>query len=140
MLRLTFFHYSRPSGVFPPSILYFHDQRVYDQDAVDLFCNISAHPAPTVQWYKGNSTLEGKIEELDRWVSCDRLVQAFYRVKGDVGKLRICDPRNVPHTGFYTCVAVNRRGESNATAFLDVLGKIAFQLFFQFVCPYILAI
>jgi len=131
LLRLvTFpnFHFTVISGVFPPSILYFHDQRVYDQDAVDLFCNISAHPVPSVRWYKDNSSLEGNIEELHRWRSCEGLVRAFYRVKIDVGRLRICKPENALNTGFYTCVAVNRRGESNATAFLDVQGKIA--LFF----------
>jgi len=67
-------------------------------------------------------------------VTCDHLVTAFYRVKSDAGRLRICDPQNVPHTGFYTCVATNRRGERNATAFLNVQGKTAFELFFQFVC------
>ena len=101
---------------------------MYDKGAVDLFCNISAHPAPTVRWYKDNSSLEGKIEELDRWMPCEGLVQAFYRVKSDVGRLLICKPENDRYTGFYTCVAANRRGESNATAFLDVLGEIA--LFF----------
>ena len=88
-----------------------------------------------MEWYKGDSSLKGKIEELDRWVSCGRLVGAFYRVKSDVGRLRICNPQNVPHTGHYTCVANNRRGESNVTAFLNVLGKIAFKLFLYFVCP-----
>lgn len=107
--------------VFPPRILYFHNQTVYNQEAVDLLCNISAHPAPALQWYKGNSSLEGKIEELEKWVSCDRLVRAFYRAQSDVGKLRICKPQNALHTGYYTCIAANRRGESNATAFLNVL-------------------
>ena len=111
--------------------MYFHNQTVYDQEAVDLFCNTSAHPAPTLQWYKGSSSLEGKIEELNEWVSCNRLVRAFYRVQSDVGRLRICNPQNALHTGYYTCVAANNRGESNATAFLDVLGKIAFKLFFH---------
>ena len=133
---IAFFHFSLLSGVFPPSILYFDDQSVYDQDAVDLFCNISAHPAPTVQWYKDNSSLEGKIEELDRWGPCNSLFEGFTRVKSDAGRLRICNPQNADHTGSYTCVAANRRGESNATAFLDVLGKTAFKLYFQFVYPY----
>jgi len=132
---ITFFHYSLLSGVFPPSIRYFHNQTVYDQDTVDLFCNFSGHPTPTVQWYNGNSSLEGKINELDRWVPCDYLVQSFYRVKSDAGILRICGPQNALHTGFYTCVAANGRGERNATAFLDVLGKTSVTLFFQFVCP-----
>ena len=55
-------------------------------------------------------------------------MQAFYRVKRDVGRLRICYPENDRHTGFYTCLATNSRGKSNATAFLDVLGKIALNL------------
>lgn len=132
VINIVIFH---SSGVFPPRILYFHNKKIYDQEAVDLFCNISAHPSPTVEWYKGDSSLEGEIEELDRWVSCGRLLGAFYRVKSDVRRLRICNPQNAPHTGYYTCIAANRRGKSNATAFLDVLGKIAFKLLFYSVCP-----
>ena len=72
---------------------------------------------------KGDFSLEGTIEELDRFVSCDSLVQNVYRVKSEVGWLVICKPENDLHTGFYTCVAANRRGKTNATAFLDVLRK-----------------
>lgn len=126
MVRLTFFHFFLLPEVFPPNILEFHKRTVYNEKAVDLYCNISAHPVPTVRWYKDGYSLESKIEELDRWKSCNGLVQHFYRVKSDIGRLVICKPEHVCHTGFYTCIVTNRRGQSNATAFLDVLGKITF--------------
>ncbi|XP_078371749.1 fibroblast growth factor receptor 4-like [Oculina patagonica] len=107
--------------VFPPSILAFHNQTVYRKTVANLHCEISANPVPSVQWYKDNHSLEGEIGELHRLVSCDSLVQGFYRVKSEVGRLVICKPENALHTGFYTCIAANRRGETNATAFLDVL-------------------
>ena len=131
--------------VFPPSILQFKNQSVYRRTIVTLYCNISANPAPSVKWYKGSQSLEGKIEELNRFLSCGSLVQDFYRVKGEAGELVICKPENALHTGFYTCIAANRRGKSNATAFLDVLGKFVFMynykqqvvvhLFIQFARP-----
>ena len=97
---------------------------MYHQTTVELYCNISAHPVPTVQWYKDNDSIESKVVVLRRWLSCDRaLLRGFYRVRGDVGRLIICKPLHADHTGFYTCSAANRKGKSNATAFLDVLGK-----------------
>lgn len=113
--------------MFPPSILAFLNQTVYGKTVANLYCEISANPVPTVQWYKDNHSLEGEVKELDRLVSCDSLVQDFYRVKSEVGRLVICKPENALHTGFYTCIAANRRGKANATAFLDVLGKICFK-------------
>ena len=115
--------------VFPPSILQFKNQSAYRRAIVILYCNISANPAPSVKWYKGSQSLAGEIEELNRFVSCASLVQDFYRVKGEAGRLVICKPESAHHTGFYTCIAANRRGKSNATAFLDVLGKLLFLFF-----------
>ncbi|KAJ7377511.1 hypothetical protein OS493_028494 [Desmophyllum pertusum] len=108
--------------VFSPNILNFDKQTVYHQTTVELYCNISAHPVPTVQWYKDNDSIESKVVVLRRWLSCDKaLLRGFYRVRGDVGRLIICKPLHADHTGFYTCSAANRKGKSNATAFLDVL-------------------
>ena len=128
------------SEVFPPVILNFENQTVYNQAAVELYCNISAHPTQSVQWFKDSYSLEDKIKDLDRPLPCHTsLKQGYYRVKNVVGKLIICSPVDASHTGFYTCSAANRKGKSNATAFLDVLGKKIFcinKVLFYFILFY----
>lgn len=114
------------SEVFPPSILNFENQTAYHQISTELFCNVSAHPMPSqVQWFRGSQPLRNQIEVMDRLLpsACKTRSPGFYRVNGVVGKLIICKPADTLHTGFYTCKAANRKGESNATAFLNVLGK-----------------
>lgn len=114
------------SEVFPPSILNFENQTAYHQISIELFCNVSAHPMPSqVQWFRGSQPLRNQIEVMDRLLpsACKTRSPGFYRVNGVVGKLIICKPADTLHTGFYTCKAANRKGESNATAFLNVLGK-----------------
>ncbi|RMX55640.1 hypothetical protein pdam_00001669 [Pocillopora damicornis] len=110
--------------VFPPSILNFENQTAYHQISSELFCNVSAHPMPSqVQWFRGSQPLRNQIEVMDRLLpsACKTRSPGFYRVNGVVGKLIICKPADTLHTGFYTCKAANRKGESNATAFLNVL-------------------
>ncbi|PFX14424.1 Fibroblast growth factor receptor 1 [Stylophora pistillata] len=110
--------------VFPPTILNFKNQTAYNQISTELFCNISAHPMPSqVHWFKAGLPLEDQIEYLNRLLSsgCETHSPGFYRINGVVGKLIICKPADLLHTGFYTCNVANRKGEINATAFLNVL-------------------
>ena len=89
-----------------------------------LYCNITAHPTPTVKWLKDDKSLEEYIKDEDKEDSCKAFSQTvMYRVKGHVGLLVICHPSHVHQTGFYTCQVGNQEGNSSATAFLDVLGK-----------------
>lgn len=115
--------------VFPPTILGFKNQTVYRQTTVNLNCEITAHPTPKVEWLKNHLSLEDEIKVLPTLESCSKLVQGFYRVNDNkhVGLLVICYPSHARQTGFYTCQAENRKGKSNATAFLNVLGKINFK-------------
>ena len=104
----------------------FVNQTVYQPTTVNLYCNITAHPTPKVVWLKDKSPLEVRAQiTMEKSDTCkDRsLVSGFYQVKNDVGRLVICDPSHAIQTGLYTCQASNRKGTSNATAFLNVLGK-----------------
>ena len=56
-----------------------------------------------------------------------KLLPGFYQVKNDAEELVICSPSHDDQTGFYTCEASNREGTSNATAYLNVLGKERFE-------------
>ena len=93
---------------------------------MNLYCNITAHPTPKVVWLKAKSSVEVRAEiTMKKSGSCKDtgLVSGFYQVKNDVGRLVICHPSHALQTGLYTCQAINREGKSNATAFLNVLGK-----------------
>ncbi|XP_073254161.1 fibroblast growth factor receptor 1-like [Porites lutea] len=109
--------------VFPPTILSFSNQTVYKNTTVKLRCNISAYPAPTVQWFKDGTSPEMTPVTMEESDSCEsrKLRPGFYQVHNYVGQLLICSPSHADQTGFYTCQATNREGTSNATAFLDVL-------------------
>ena len=78
-------------------------------------------------WFKDNKSLEGRLtgNVLPSLESCDRsdLRHGLYQVRNDIGRLVICYPWHSDQTGFYTCQAENSEGRSNATAFLNVLGK-----------------
>lgn len=91
-----------------------------------LRCNIFAYPAPTVEWFKDGASPEVAQVTMEESDSCEskKLRQGFYQVTNYVGQLLICSPSHADQTGFYTCKATNRLGTSNATAFLDVLGKV----------------
>ena len=94
-----------------------------------LKCNITGYPIPKVNWLKDNEPLSDKIKEKNKLKSCQEFVQGFmYRITGPshVGWLVLCHPSHAQQTGFYTCQAENRAGKSNATAFLNVLGKSNF--------------
>ena len=94
-----------------------------------LRCIISANPAPTVEWFKDGTSLEVIPVTMGESDSCEsrKLRPGFYQVDNYVGHLLICSSPHDDHTGFYTCKATNRQGTSNATAFLDVLGKGYFE-------------
>ena len=98
---------------------------MYKNTTVKLRCNISANPAPTVEWFKDGTSLEVTQVTIGESDSCEsrKLRPGFYQVDNYVGQLLICSPSHADQTGFYTCQATNREGTSNATAFLDVLGK-----------------
>ena len=98
---------------------------MYKNTTVKLRCNISANPAPTVEWFKDGRSLEVTPVTMGESDSCEsrKLLPGFYQVDNYVGQLLICSPSHADQTGFYTCQATNRQGTSNATAFLDVLGK-----------------
>jgi len=121
--RFNASNFIKISKVFPPTILGFKNQTVYRQTTVNLNCEITAHPTPKVKWLKNHLSLEDEIKVLPTLESCSKLVQGFYRVNDNkhVGLLVICYPSHARQTGFYTCQAENRKGKSNATAFLNVL-------------------
>ena len=91
-----------------------------------LFCNVSGYPIPKINWFKDNVPLGDRIEEENRLESCEGFVEGFtYQINDPfyVGLLVICHPSHAQHSGFYTCQASNQAGGTNATAFLNVLGK-----------------
>ena len=104
---------------------------VLQGDNVELFCDVTGNPEPSITWYfykdgKGvRSEINMKKYNLGgNKDNCRSRTKGYYFLQPDDARaLVICTPEFEHHQGKYSCLAKNTAGEQSKSAFVNVESK-----------------
>ena len=104
---------------------------VLQGDNVELFCDVTGNPEPSIMWYfyKDGKGVRSEINKKKYNLggnkdNCRSRTKGYYFLQPDDARvLVICNPEFELHQGKYSCHANNTVGEQSKSAFVNVESK-----------------